>query len=119
MWNMKLNPSNSSIKSRKISDTKIEWSSSLDHFLGKSAHKSIEKLRVVGINEIQDLLWIFPLRVIELPPLRSFDFIEEGSIFLGRAKILNIQAKPNFRARGRGKVMLYNIMVHVQDTLTR
>ncbi len=118
MWNMKLNRSNSSIKSRKISDTKIEWSSSLDHFLGKSAHKSIEKLRVVGINEIQDLLWIFPLRVIELPPLRSFDFIEEGSIFLGRAKILNIQAKPNFRARGRGKVMLYNIMVHVQDTLT-
>lgn len=105
---------NSSTKKTK----KVEWSSTLDDFLGKTSLKSIEKLNAVGIKEVQDLLWIFPLRVLELPPLRSFEFITEGHIFIGRAKILNVQAKPNFRVRGRGKAMLYNISVHVQDTLS-
>lgn len=86
--------------------------------MGKSSLNSIEKLNAVGVNQLCDLLWVFPLRVIELPPLRDFSFIEEGRIFIGRAKILNIQAKPNFRIRGRGKAMLYNINVHVQDCLS-
>jgi ATP-dependent DNA helicase RecG len=110
------------LKRKKPSSQKrsqpIEWSTPLEVFLGKANQKSIDKLNAVGIKEIRDLLWIFPLRVLELPPLRSFEFIEEGRIFIGRAKILNIQAKPNFRVRGRGKAMLYNIMVHVQDTLS-
>lgn len=109
-------------KTKKTSSKKVaaplEWSSSLEDFLGAAAKKSIEKLNTVGIKDVQDLLWTFPLRVVELPPLRSFDFIEEGRIFIGRAKILNIRALPNFRVRGRGKAMLYNIMVHVQDTLS-
>jgi ATP-dependent DNA helicase RecG len=86
--------------------------------MGKAAHKTTEKLITAGIKELAHLLWTFPLRVIELPPLRSFEFIEENKIFIGRAKILNIQARPNFRVRGRGKAMLYNINVHVQDTLS-
>ncbi|MGZ3788346.1 MAG: ATP-dependent DNA helicase RecG [Bacteriovorax sp.] len=111
---MKLNRLNSSTKKK----SPIEWSSSLEDFLGAKALKSIEKLNSVGIKEVQDLLWVFPLRVVELPPLRSFHFIEEGRIFIGRAKVLNIQAKPNFRVRGKGRAMLYNIMVHVQDALS-
>lgn len=104
---------------RSNSSTKaIGWDSTLEEFLGKANSKSIEKLNSAGIIEVRDLLWIFPLRVVELPPLRSFQYIEEGRIFIGRAKVLNIQAKPNFRVRGRGKAMLYNIMVHVQDTLS-
>jgi ATP-dependent DNA helicase RecG len=109
---------NSSTKSVSKKVQSIQWSSPLEDLVGKASFKSIEKLNSAGINTVEDLLWIFPLRVLELPPLRSFDFIEEGRIFIGRAKILNVQARPNFRARGRGKVMLYNIMVHVQDTLS-
>ncbi len=122
MWSTKLNHLNSSTSKSKKSSTKIsaplEWSMPLESFLGKTNQKSIDKLIAAGIKEVQDLLWIFPLRVVELPPLRSFEFIEEGRIFIGRAKVLNIQAKPNFRIRGRGKAMLYNIMVHVQDTMS-
>lgn len=118
MWSTRLNHLNSSTKTATKKSKTIEWSSSLEDLLGKASLKSIEKLSTVGINQIQDLLWVFPLRVVELPPLRSFDFIEEGRIFIGRAKVLNVQAKPNFRVRGRGKAMLYNIMVHVQDTLS-
>lgn len=114
MWSTKLSLLNSSSKKTKT----FEWNSSLTDLLGKASHKSIEKLEAVGITKIQDLLWVFPLRVLELPPLRSFEFIEEGRIFIGRAKVLNVQAKPNFRVRGRGKAMLYNISVHVQDTLS-
>jgi ATP-dependent DNA helicase RecG len=117
-----LNSSSSSKGSAIKKPTKkskiIEWSSSLEDLLGKASLKSIEKLEAAGIKKIQDLLWVFPLRVLELPPLRSFDFVEDGRIFIGRAKVLNVQAKPNFRARGRGKAMLYNISVHVQDTMS-
>lgn len=120
MWSTRLNLLNSSTKttSKTTSKKTLEWSSSLEDLLGKASLKSIEKLNAVGIKDVQDLLWVFPLRVLELPPLRSFEFIEEGRIFIGRAKVLNVQAKPNFRVRGRGKAMLYNIMVHVQDTLS-
>lgn len=110
---MKLNRLNSSTKSAKFS-----WNTPISQLLGKASVKTVEKLSIAGIKELSDLLWTFPLRVIELPPLRSFDFIEEAKIFIGRAKILNIQARPNFRVRGRGKAMLYNINVHVQDTLS-
>lgn len=115
---MKLNPLNSSTKSVSKQTKSIGWSSTLEDLMGKASLKSIEKLNLAGLNTIQDLLWVFPLRVLELPPLRSFDFVEEGRIFIGRAKVLNVQAKPNFRVKGRGKAMLYNIMVHVQDTLS-
>ena len=113
-----MNPLNSSTKSSKKTVKTIEWTSSLEDLAGKASAKTTEKLNTVGIREVHDLLWVFPLRVLELPPLRSFDHVEEGRIFIGRAKILNVQAKPNFRVRGRGKAMLYNIMVHVQDTLS-
>ena len=115
---MRLSLLNSSTKTNSKKSKIIEWSTTLEDLLGKASLKSIEKLNLVGIKDVQDLLWIFPLRVLELPPLRSFEFVEEGRIFIGRAKVLNVQAKPNFRVRGRGKAMLYNIMVHVQDTLS-
>lgn len=117
MLNTRLNHLNLSTE-KKNAKKSLEWSSSLEDLLGKSSKKSYEKLLLAGITNLSDFLWVFPLRVVELPPLRSFEFIEEGRIFIGRAKILNIQAKPNFRIKGRGRAMLYNIMVHVQDLLS-
>ena len=112
---MKSKPLNSSTSKTKKT---LNWNSSLEEMMGKASQKTTEKLNNAGFLDLSDLLWIFPLRVVELPPLRSFEFIEEGRLFIGRAKILNVQAKPNFRIRGRGKALLYNIMVHVQDALS-
>jgi len=117
MLNSRLNHLNLSTE-KKTSKKNLAWSSTLEDLLGKASKKSFEKLNLAGIDTLSDFLWVFPLRVVELPPLRSFDHIEEGRIFIGRAKILNVQAKPNFRVKGRGKAMLYNIMVHVQDLLS-
>ena len=102
--------------SNKASPQNISWNIPIHQLVGKASLKTTDKLASVGIKHLSDLLWIFPLRVIELPPIRSFDYIEEGKIFIGRGKILNIQARPNFRVRGRGKAMLYNLTVHIQDT---
>ena len=103
---------------KKTTKKNLTWSSSLEDLMGPASKKTFEKLNIAGIHTLSDFLWVFPLRIIELPPLRSFDHIEEGRIFIGRAKILNVQAKPNFKIKGRGKAMLYNIMVHVQDLLS-
>ena len=105
---MKLKRSNTSTKN-------LNWDSSLIDLLGKSSTKTIDKLNNAGVITLYDLLWIFPLRILELPSIRSFDFMEEGKLFIGRGKILNIQSKPNFWAKGKGKAMLHNISVYVKD----
>ncbi len=112
MLNMKSTTSNS------LKKNAITWDSTLTDLLGKKSEKTIEKLESAGVLHLEDLLWIFPLRVQELPPIQNFQHIEDGKIFIGRAKIINIQAKPNFRIRGKGRAMLYNIMVTVRDLLS-
>lgn len=103
------------MKKSSTSTKTISWNSTLLDLLGKTSIKTIEKLNDVGVITLFDLLWIFPLRVIELPPLRPFNQIEHDKIFIGRGKILNIQARPNFRARGKGRALLYNVSVYVKD----
>ena len=107
---------------KKSNSPVLTWSSSIEDLSGQSSqkakNKSIEKLKEAGLKTLSDLMWVFPLRVVELPPLRSFKYIEDDQIFIGRAKVLNVQARPNFRARGKGRAMLYNIIVHVQDLLS-
>ncbi len=117
-WNTRLKVLNSLTEKLSSKSKALSWKSSLGDLLGRASSKTYEKLILAGFTQVSDLLWIFPLRVVELPPLRSFEFIEEGRIFIGRAKILNVQAKPNFRVKGKGRAMLYNIMVHVQDLLS-
>ncbi len=111
MWSTKLKKSN-------ISTNEIHWNSSLLALTGKQSQKTIDKLNDAGIITLFDLLWIFPLRIIELPPIRSFKEVEDQGIFIGRARILNIQARPNFYRKGKGKALLYNLQVFVQDLLS-
>lgn len=108
MWSTKLKKSNTSTKS-------INWNSTLVDLIGKASQKSIDKLNDAGVVTLYDLLWIFPLRVVELPPVRPFNQIENDKLFIGRAKVVNVQARPNFRARGKGKALLYNVVVYVKD----
>ncbi len=101
--------------SKKTANKELTWSSTLEDLLSKKSQKTTEKLNAYDINTLNDLLWIFPLRVVELPEVQDFSKIQDGMIFIGRGKIINIQAKPNFRIRGKGRALLYNIVVTVKD----
>lgn len=111
MLNMK---STTSSSSKRLSKD-LTWSSTLEDLLSKKSQKTTEKLNAYDIKTLNDLLWIFPLRVVELPEVQDFSKIQDGMIFIGRGKIINIQARPNFRVRGKGKALLYNIVVTIKD----
>jgi ATP-dependent DNA helicase RecG len=112
---MKSAISNTSTKSKSKNSKTLSWSSPLEDLLSKNSTSTIEKLNSAKIFTLLDLLWVFPLRIVELPPTRSFSYLEQDKIFIGKAKVLNIQARPNFRARGKGRALLYNIVVYVKD----
>lgn len=76
---------------------------------------TVKSLNTAGINTIEDLFWLLPRKLIKLPPPQSFDHAELGEYFRGIGKILSIQARPNFRAKGKNRAMLYNINLVVQD----
>jgi len=103
---------------KKSAIKSINWNSSLDEFLGKNQKKTIDKLSKAGIKTIYDLIWIFPLRIIELPKLNSFDHIKVDHYFLGRAQIISVQGRPNFWAKGKRRAMLYNVNVNIKDSLS-
>ena len=103
------------MKQSNTSTKKLSWNSTLVDLLGKSSLKTIEKLNDAGVITLFDLIWIFPLRVVELPPVKPFLQIEDDKLFIGRGKVVNIQARPNFRARGKGKALLYNVLVYIKD----
>jgi ATP-dependent DNA helicase RecG len=88
-------------------------SSLIDLNKGKS-NKSIEKLLQAGIRTVEDLLWILPLSVLEMPKLNSFKNATLSQLFLGRGKILHIDSKPG-KSFGKGKIRLLNITATVQD----
>lgn len=112
---MKSIPSSSS---KKTTSNELTWSSSIEDLLSKKSQKTTEKLNAYDIKKLEDLLWIFPLRVVELPEVQDFNKIQDGMIFIGRGKIINIQARPNFRIRGKGRALLYNIVATVKDVFS-
>lgn len=83
--------------------------------LSSKASATAEKLKDANIKSIEDLLWTLPRKIIKLPEVKSFSLIKPDEFFRGNGKILSIQARPNFKARGKGKAMLYNINVVVKD----
>lgn len=106
------------MKSTQSNSSTISWNSPLQLlFKGKSS-KTLEKLESYGARVCSDLLWIFPLRIHVLPITQPFHFLREGELFRGRGKIISHQTKPNFRARGKGRALLHNITLVVQDELS-
>lgn len=106
---MKSTPSNSST---------ISWNSPLLVLFKGKTSKTLEKLESYNARVLSDLLWIFPLRIQVLPITQSFHSMREGELFRGRGKIISHQTKPNFRARGKGRALLHNISLVVQDELS-
>ncbi len=105
--------------STKKSELKLPtWNTTLEEFFGKNQKKTLDKLAQAGIATLNDLIWIFPNRIIELPKLSSFEHIHVDEFFLGRAQVISVQGRPNFWAKGKRKAMLYNVNVNVKDVLS-
>jgi len=103
---MKSNPSNLS---------KLTWSSNLTELYSSKPTKSAESLILAGYTSLEDLLWLFPIRIYPLPTLSSFSQAQEGAPFKGRGTILNSINRPNFRTKGKNGAQLFNITLIVKD----
>lgn len=97
-----------------MSINKLTLNSSLDELTSKKS-ATTEKLVAANIKTLEDLIWTLPRKVVKLPEVKSFSEIQLDEFFRGQGTILSIQARPNFKARGKGKAMLYNISVSVKD----
>lgn len=84
----------------------------------KKPTKTMEKLIEVGIETIEDLLWVMPLRVQKIPRVRPFSEIEVQKLFLGKGKITQLNIYPAFGRKGKGRVQLFNANVLVKDSLS-
>ncbi len=60
-------------------------------------------------------MWVFPRKILKLPQITKFQNAKIDEYFRGAGKVLSVQARPNFKAKGKGKAMLYNISATVQD----
>lgn len=102
-----------------MSTFSIDWNSPISGlFSSKSPSKTAIKLNEAGYKTLNDLLWILPLRIVELPSFQSFKMAQVDSMFRGMGKVLSVQTRPNFKTSGKGKAPLANITVTVQDRFT-
>lgn len=95
--------------------SKINWSSPVSALFRQGKSKIADQLINAGYSKLEDLLWITPLRVQVIPPIRSFIHFKEGDFFRGVGEVISHQTRPNFRARGKGRALLQNILIVVKD----
>ncbi|MCP4913905.1 MAG: ATP-dependent DNA helicase RecG [Oligoflexia bacterium] len=99
-----------------MSTFSIDWNSPISGlFSSKGPSKTAVKLNEAGYKTLNDLLWILPLRIVQLPTFQSFKLAQIDSMFRGMGKILSVQTRPNFKTSGKGKAPLANITVTIQD----
>lgn len=107
------------MKLKRWNISNLTWDDSLLKLSpSKKPGQNILKLYDSGIKLIKDLLWILPLRVQSMPHVSSFSNLNEGSLFLGHGKIINIKLTPAFGRKGKGRVQLFNATVVVKDMLS-
>lgn len=107
------------MKSKKLNTNKLNWESSiLELSSSKTKPKNLQKLFDAGYSRIQDLLNILPLRVNSIPPLRSFDYLSEGDLFLGHGLVINHNFSPSYGRKGKNRAQLFNATIIVKDKLS-
>ncbi len=106
-------------QSNTIKEGALSWNSALTRLTpGSKKSKTIEKLISSGYTQLQDLLWILPLKTQIHPPVNQYAYATDDSLFQGIGKVLNIQHKPNFKSKGKGRTPLANITLIVQDSFS-
>lgn len=97
-----------------MSTNKLSLTSPISDLYSKKS-KTVEKLNSINIETVEDLLWVLPKKIVRLPDVAAFKFANIGSYFRGLGHVVSVQARPNFKARGKGRASLYNITANVQD----
>jgi ATP-dependent DNA helicase RecG len=104
------------MKSRTSSTSEIQWNSPLDLLVSsKKPSPTLEKMKDAGLLVVEDLLWILPLRINQMPTLQPFREAQLDQYFLGEGKVIHVDIKMAFGRRGKGNIMLYNGNVIVKD----
>jgi ATP-dependent DNA helicase RecG len=94
----------------------VHLSSSIHElYKGKKLPASIEKLKQAGKLTIEDLLWIFPIKIYPAPKLSTINYAQEGQLFKGQAKILTVKSSPSYTAKGKRGIRLFNVTATIQD----
>jgi ATP-dependent DNA helicase RecG len=93
----------------------IHWNSKTEDLYPKGPTKSAQSLINAGFTTLKSLLWLIPIRVIQIPTLKDFSSAYEDALFTGVGKVLSVRALPSFNGRGKGRAQLLNITVVVQD----
>jgi ATP-dependent DNA helicase RecG len=93
------------------------WSKSICELSSnpKKPTQSIEKLIASGLHTIEDLIWIFPLRIQEAPKIKAFNLYNLEELVLGEGTIISVSAAPAFGRRGKGRMQLFNLKAQVRD----
>lgn len=102
-----------------MSTNNLTWESPITALSrSKKPAQSTLKIQEAGISTILELLWIFPLKLKEIPSVQSFEQIQIDDLFLGSCKVLSVNFTPAFKRMGKGKAPLFNATVVVRDTLS-
>ncbi|MFZ4713076.1 MAG: ATP-dependent DNA helicase RecG [Bacteriovoracaceae bacterium] len=108
-----------STKLKTSSTSKLSLNSPIDLLIkSKSPSINTKKLIEAGARTIQELIQIFPLRIIKIPEMEDFSHASIGSLFHGQGRVASMNARPAFWAKGKGRAMLYNITLVVKDPIT-
>lgn len=82
---------------------------------GKKPTAHLLALQAGGVRTLEDLLWLLPLRAMPLPRLRPYHELHLNELFLGQGKIIHKEMRPAFGRRTKGKFLLYNVYMVVQE----
>ncbi|MCO4753916.1 MAG: ATP-dependent DNA helicase RecG [Bacteriovoracaceae bacterium] len=108
------------MSSKKLNTNKVlSWNSDILALSSSSKpSQSLIKLQNDGFNKVKDLLWILPLRLQSSPTAQKFNMMNEGELFLGKAKLISANFSPSYGRRGKGRVQLFNATLMVKDQLS-
>jgi len=87
----------------------------INELKGVRKSKSLERLNQAGLNKVEDLLWVLPLRLQRTPEITTFDNGQPDELFLGVGQVMSVDSYPNRRVRGKGGATLQNLTVTVKD----
>ena len=90
-------------------------SSIIELSASKKPSVHLENLQSAGLKSLDDLLWVLPLRAIPMPKISPYSQLRLNEIFLGQGKIIHKEIRPAFGRRTKGKFLLYNAYLIVQE----
>lgn len=107
------------MKSSPSDTIDINWGSPITSLArAKRPSPTLEKLSEAGIREIENLLWILPLRIHKSPGPSPFREALIDQYFRGSGKVIHVEIRPAFGRRGKGNILLYNGFVVLKDDLS-